>query len=483
MVKKLVIYGAGKRCKVLCKLLQQTNVEIVAVLDGNSDKWGLEVEGYQIQSPETICSFLDANICITVANVKEVRAIREKLYQIYKYELNKEIHYIRLILDIYIEDSEVRRKILEGKVQNKYREKSILFACTYGFGLGGIEAWTKDICEALIKSGHENVYIISGKGEYDIPPLLKNHMICVDIHSNRDYLKESIMNLIEAIVKMLPCIFITTTTEEITLAACLVKHYFPDMIDIISTIRGSNERIYQDHMDIQEYPSIHIGVSQDIKNDLIQFGIEPEKVYSMCVPFECEETLNRTYNRNYSMPIRIGYAGRMIGMETAAKRLDLLMKLALLLAERKINYILELAGDGPARQEMEKFVCAHNLEEQVKFLGRLDRSEIPAFWKNQDICVNISDFEGRCHSIIEAMGNGAVPVVTATSGVREDITDDVNGYIVPIEDYHAMAERIEYLSQHRERLSQMGQIAHDVVYPKSQIESHLAFWEDILARN
>ena len=116
-------------------------------------------------------------------------------------------------------------------------------------------------------------------------------------------------------------------------------------------------------------------------------------------------------------------------------------------------------------------------------MGMLKRSEIPAFWKRQDICVNISDYEGRSHSIIEAMGSGAVPVVTATSGVREDITDDVNGYIVPIGNYELMAERIEYLEQHRERLSSMGKLAHDVVYPKSRIETHLAFWEDILSKD
>ena len=79
------------------------------------------------------------------------------------------------------------------------------------------------------------------------------------------------------------------------------------------------------------------------------------------------------------------------------------------------------------------------------------------------------------------MGNGAVPVVTATSGVKEDITDDENGYIVPIGDYNAMAERIGYLASHRERLRTMGKLAHDVVYPKSRIESHLEFWKGILS--
>ena len=159
--------------------------------------------------------------------------------------------------------------------------------------------------------------------------------------------------------------------------------------------------------------------------------------------------------------------------------MDLLIKLVQVLVERKICFVMDIAGDGVARQELDEFIRSNHLEKKVRLLGEIDRSEIPSFWKEQDVCINIADYEGRSHSIIEAMGNGAVPVVTATSGVREDIVDDENGYIVPIGDYHAMAERIEYLSKHRERLSIMGNAAHDVVYPKSRIESHLEFWKDI----
>ena len=78
------------------------------------------------------------------------------------------------------------------------------------------------------------------------------------------------------------------------------------------------------------------------------------------------------------------------------------------------------------------------------------------------------------------MANGAVPVVTETAGAREDITDGVNGFIIPLDDYCMAADRIEYLFQHRESLRKMGMLAHDAVYPKSSMESHLEFWEKII---
>ena len=36
---KVVLYGAGKRCKILCHILQYTDIEIVAILDSNPEKW------------------------------------------------------------------------------------------------------------------------------------------------------------------------------------------------------------------------------------------------------------------------------------------------------------------------------------------------------------------------------------------------------------------------------------------------------------
>ena len=65
---------------------------------------------------------------------------------------------------------------------------------------------------------------------------------------------------------------------------------------------------------------------------------------------------------------------------------------------------------------------------------------------------------------MEAMSSGAVPVVTATSGVREDISDGENGYIVEIGNYDEMADRIEELSMRRDRLKMFGQKSHDVIY-------------------
>lgn len=476
MNKRIVLYGAGKRCRDLYKILEQSQYEVVAILDSNPDTWGMKIGDRSVEAPEKILYLKEMGVCITVANLQVRQTIRNMLQQKYQYNLEKEVNYNHLILDIYRNSDEIR-KVMQQSMSSCYNEQNVLFDCYNGLGLGGVEAWTKDICGSLIKNGQKNTFIISDQGDYEVPDALTNHIIKVGINHEERFSQYSIVNLVEAIRRMLPCQIVTCTTNEVMVAAYLVKCYYPDMIKVISVIHNSNESMYADYIDFRECSDLYIGVSQDIIKDMINMGVEASCITSMTCPFQCKAELERTYSVDMQYPIRIGYAGRI---EYSQKRMDLLLKCLERLEERQVPFRMELAGDGTAREEMESFIQNRRMEEKVKFLGRLKREEMSLFWKHQDICVNLADFEGRCISIIEAMGNGAIPIVTATSGVREDIVDGVNGYIVPIGEYGAVADYIEYLAEHRNKLSDMGTRAHKAVYPKSKMENHLIFWENIL---
>lgn len=163
------------------------------------------------------------------------------------------------------------------------------------------------------------------------------------------------------------------------------------------------------------------------------------------------------------------------------KRMDLLLKMIEILENSDVNFCMEIAGDGPYRDEMQRIVMGEGWDRHVCFLGALDRADIPDFWKRQDICVNIADAEGRCISKLEAMAGGAVPVMTRTAGNPEDIMEGVNGYMVEIGDYGGMAEKIIFLAGHREMLPELGQKAHDTIYSKCRREAHTEFWVNLLS--
>lgn len=480
MKRKVILYGSGERCRILCGILNQlaSDIEIAAVVDSNPDKWGHQVEGYLIESPGRIKKIQDVSLCITVADKIAAGEIRKGLQKNDRYKdiLENEIHYDRLIFEAY-RQSRLVKQLVTGKRLRSSEGKCVLFDCYNGLGLGGVETWTMDLCSALIKSGNKEVYIISDYGNYEVPLLINDHIIYSNINHRERFSVDSLRNLMEEIIEKLPCRLITSDVNEVMLAGYLVKIYYPDKIQIISVIHNSSERNYEEYMRFRECPDLYLGVSRDIRIDMIRRGIAEDKIRSMSCPFQCDPLLKRTYSESGDMPIRIGYAGRL---EYGQKRMDLLLKLIERLAKEGIRFEMEIAGDGSAQKEMEEFVSCNNLGRKVRILGRLERSLIPVFWKRQDICVNLADFEGRSISIIEAMGNGAVPVVTATSGVREDIVDAGNGYIVPVGDYRAAADRIRLLERKRMLLPKMGKLAHDAVFPKSGMEAHVEFWKGIL---
>lgn len=472
---KLILYGAGKRCVELCKSCNDSKFKIIEIMDSNPAKWGQKIEHYIISSPRDLRQE-EAKVCITVENPVIKKKIRDMLCEEYGLNTHQEIDYEELGR-ILCDNSEFFQKKLRN-YKSSYAEEKIVFDCyASGLGLGGIESWTKQLAIELLQKESKEVYIISKAGEYIVPKELEQRVIFADRWSAEIYSREAIEALVDMIIELLPCQIITSQPGNLFIAANLIKKYFSNELKIISVIHGGKEEIYSAYIERGKSVDYYIGVSDDIVNAMIQKGIPTERLYKMSCPFNCDKEILRSYTQNIHEPIRIGYAGRI---EIYQKRMDLMLKLISCLEEQGVNYRFEFAGTGTAMKDMQEEVFSNMLENKVSFLGNIERSEISVFWRRQDICVNVSDNEGRSISIIEAMGNGVIPVVTAVSGTREDITNGENGFLVDIGDYYTMAKRIGYLADNRNVLAILGKKAHDAVYPKSLMSEHLKFWIYIL---
>ena len=91
MIHKVILYGAGERCKQLSRILQQTDIEIAAIIDSDRDKWGDTIEGNEIMSPECMQKYCEEWFCITVADFRVKKMILESLYEQYHCDEKKEI--------------------------------------------------------------------------------------------------------------------------------------------------------------------------------------------------------------------------------------------------------------------------------------------------------------------------------------------------------------------------------------------------------
>ena len=93
----------------------------------------------------------------------------------------------------------------------------------------------------------------------------------------------------------------------------------------------------------------------------------------------------------------------------------------------------------------------------IKCFGRIDTLDLPAYYYVSSLVVLTSTAESFGKVFVEANACRKAVVATKTTGAQEVIQDGYNGFLVPIKDYQALAEKIKYLIQHPKDLEKMGE--------------------------
>ncbi len=473
--QNIIIYGVGKRGRSLVELMDICGVHIGHIIDSNRELWGMEVGKHIVETPDVLMSEKNPEICITVGSFLGIADIRKKLMQICQFDISNEVSYHSLIMYLY---QKIDMKSLIKKKQTHERDGiSVIFGCESGLGLGGIEEWTKSICAKFVKEREYESYILVGNSADSIPKELNNHILQADIDSGQMFSLHNVEQIVNCIIPYLPCIIVSSQPDQTLLAGKILKDMFGERVKVISGIRGGHAEINDSYMDMRACTDLYVCVNSTVREDMIKRGVSVDKVYTMLCPVECPAVLKRSYSLDSNRPLRIGFAGRL---EKEEKRMDLMLRVIELLEERRLSYCLTFAGAGSYQETIEMFIEKHACYDRVKLLGKIDKKAIWNFWQEQDVCVNISDHEGRSRSTIEAMANGAVPVVTDTWGVKDDIKDGENGFIVNVRDYRAMAEKLCFLGKNRDMLPLMGKNAHKELMRKSSMDDHYRFWQEII---
>ena len=124
-----------------------------------------------------------------------------------------------------------------------------------------------------------------------------------------------------------------------------------------------------------------------------------------------------------------------------------------LLSQRQIPVELEVIGDGPLQQELERFVAAKDLGQKIAIRGRRDKAYVQAALGRADVFALPSvtaadgDQEGIPVSLMEAMASGVPCLSTVHSGIPELIEDGRSGWLVPERDVAALADKLAHIQR------------------------------------
>ncbi|MGB4060051.1 MAG: glycosyltransferase [Burkholderiaceae bacterium] len=159
-----------------------------------------------------------------------------------------------------------------------------------------------------------------------------------------------------------------------------------------------------------------------------------------------------------------------------------LIKAAALLKHNGHTIKVYLAGEGKAswRAEAEGLAQVLGVDEHIVCLGHV--SDLPRLLGRVKFCVLSTHYEGLGLGLIEGMASGCCGVGTDVEGVREIITHERNGALVPHLDAQGLADVLQALManpEHAAQLAQAGQAHVRATFDKRRMRQD---YIDLFAR-
>ena len=182
-------------------------------------------------------------------------------------------------------------------------------------------------------------------------------------------------------------------------------------------------------------------ISHDIKNVFaIPWGVN----FKEFSPSFCKEEWQKGISEGENKTILL-----CVCRLTWEKDLHTLAKVFNTLKKHGNDFSMVIAGDGPARKELESLMPG------AKFMGHLEGIELSKVFASSDIFLFPSNTETFGNVTIEAMASGLVPVVADAGGSKSLVKNGENGFLAEPHNVTDFCEKVELLlndKQLRERM-------------------------------
>lgn len=175
-----------------------------------------------------------------------------------------------------------------------------------------------------------------------------------------------------------------------------------------------------------------------------------------------------------------------VGNIRRVKGIDTLVRTAQRVCHELPDAVFLVAGSLYERdysEEVQTMIRSLGLEKNIKLLGFV-KDPVPLLKMSNAFCL-LSRSEGFCNALLEAMACGVPSVVTRVGGNPEAIADGENGFLVPVDDDAAAADRLLCLLHNPERASLLGDSGRNSVQARfsadAMIKKLISVYRDLVA--
>jgi len=172
-----------------------------------------------------------------------------------------------------------------------------------------------------------------------------------------------------------------------------------------------------------------------------------------------------------------------VGRVAFEKNIDFLLWMAKVLVDERPDILLVITGEGPAEASLHKLTKTLGLDNNVMFIGYLDRNtELNACYQSADVFVFASKSETQGLVILEAMAQGTPVVAIAELGTASILIHG-RGALIATESTLDFSEKVHHLLIYPEERLAHGCSAKEYALEKwtakVQAERMLDFYEQL----
>jgi len=213
------------------------------------------------------------------------------------------------------------------------------------------------------------------------------------------------------------------------------------------------------------FPRFLIANSQKAVDEALGLGIRRESIRLLDNAVDTEVFKPAGDNSPDTQAIRLLFVGRL----TEQKRPDIFIRI--LSEVRRVNPHVcgTVVGIGSLRESLKDLAEELRLgPEAIEF--KEDLGDMPSAYRQADIVVLTSDFEGMPNIVLEAMASG-LPVVATDAGALPDIiSDGITGYIIASGSVEKFKQCVLSLAEDAQMRGRIGKAARAQAQEKFSLE-------------
>ena len=327
------------------------------------------------------------------------------------------------------------------------------------WSLNGVNIFSANLVRGLRERNVEARLLLTMQDEYDIKPMPLPSDLPVDrlpVHGSASW-RTRWNKMIEYLEGMSPCIYVPNHDY----AYSSVGPKLSANVGIVGIIHSDDPQHYAHFRAQGEYWNAIVAVSSLVAEKAS--ALKPHLSSRLTtIPYGVQVAQDLPLkSQSPEAPLRIIYNGCL---HQRQKRILDLPKIGRAMLERGVPVEFDIIGGG-VDSELVQDASASLVEKEVfRFHGILPNEKVLEMLERSDVCILTSEYEGLPNALLEAMGRGCVPVVSnIESGIPQVVLNGDTGYLVPVGDIDAFAERLEGLYRNPQKRLAMSIRAHEQI--------------------